>query len=93
MQAVVYMLNSRAPKPNVTLQCLVYMFTEVTLMPIATLQAVVYMFTDIQIADRYNHAGQCYRYFYDRARLLSKWMQEVSNQRCLVSLAKYNYVT
>jgi hypothetical protein len=53
----------------------------------ATLQAVVYMFTDIQIADRYNHAGQCYRNFYDRSRMLSKWMQDVSNQRFHVLLA------
>jgi len=29
LQAVVYKLNSRAPMPNVTLQCLVYMFRDV----------------------------------------------------------------
>jgi hypothetical protein len=52
----------------------------------ATLQAVVYMFTDIQIADRYHHAGRCYRNFYDRARLLSKWTEDVSNARARVSL-------
>lgn len=42
------------------------------------LQAAVYMFTDIQIADRYSHAGQCYRNFHDRSRALSKWMKDVS---------------
>lgn len=49
------------------------------------LQAVVYMFTDIQIADRYNHAGQCYRNFHDRAKALSKWMQDVSTQNCCIN--------
>ncbi|XP_069704814.1 uncharacterized protein synr [Periplaneta americana] len=42
----------------------------------AVLQAVVYMFTDIQIADRYHHAGQCYRNFQERAKALAQWMQE-----------------
>ncbi|XP_021918817.1 uncharacterized protein LOC110829413 isoform X2 [Zootermopsis nevadensis] len=53
----------------------------------AVLQAVVYMFTDIQIADRYNHAGQCYRNFHDRAKALSKWMQDTIQNSLMKDLA------